>query len=392
MSKIFLLHDPTTIGHHLVYAENFIDWALSRGYTVKFSSVDITGTTLHKKYTSARYKDRVEFIVFDMPGDEVMRFYRENGRRLQVRHIRRLQRRFRPEITFFQYGDYMWPQWNRMADLGETFLTPTYMLLIRGNEAHYIDKETYYSRALKRQLQKESLFEGIMTLDEYQVGSAGGPGHLHFLPDPFMPMQSDGGPLTRHERELMERGEQFLAQTGRKPVILFIGAVVGRKNIHWLLEAAYKNPGYCYVQMGVVYGKRVYNEETARFISHLKREGRYLEIPEFLPNILFYRVLKSLRVKFMPLPYEEHYGSSGIQLMALKFRKPVLVPEHGLMGRRVRDNGLGLTFKNSSKEDFFAKLKIFMTQDPTSYKANIDAFMKGFSKKALYGKLDEVFL
>lgn len=392
MNKVFLLHDPTTIGHHLVYAENFIDWALNRGYTVKFSSVDLSGTYIYKKFTSAQYKDRVEFLTFDMPGDEVLRFYRENGRRLQVRHIRRLQRRLRPEITLFQYGDYMWPQWNRMSDLGEKFLSPTYMLLIRGNESYYIDKETYYSVALKRQLQKESLFEGIITLDEYQVGAAGRSGHFHFLPDPFMPMQSERESLTHHEQELMDRVGQFLVQTGRKPIILFIGAVVGRKNIHWLLEAAYKNPNYCYMQLGVVYGKRAYNEETARFISHLKRDGRYLEISEFLPNILFVRILKSLRVKFMLLPYEDHYGSSGIQLMALKFRKPVLVPEHGLMGRRVRDNGLGLTFKNSSKEDFFAKLKILMTQDPAAYKTNIDAFMKGFSKKALYKRLDEVFL
>jgi glycosyltransferase involved in cell wall biosynthesis len=390
--KLFLLHDPFTLGHHLIYAENFVDWALERGFRVKFSSVDLTGTALYLKYSTGKNAGNVEFIPFDMPGDHVSRFFTDEGNLLQVNHIRQLQRRFNPDITFFQYGDYMWHEWNRMLMEGLRFPTPTYMLLIRGNEAFYLGKETFYSRCLQRQVGEGLLFDGIMTLDEYQVKPGIPHKNFHYLPDPFMPMDGRKLPFTPKEMEILNRIHQFLELTEGKTVVLFMGLVVGRKNFSWLLEAAYRRPECCYMQLGSWYGEKRIDEKSSEIISQLKNENRYLAVEEFLAPRVFSRVLNSPRIKFMLLPYENHYGSSSIQLMALKYGKPTVVPELGLMGRRVKDNGLGMVFENGNREDFHRKVESIMRKDPLDYEDNIRTFMERFSKQSLFRSLDNVFL
>jgi glycosyltransferase involved in cell wall biosynthesis len=390
--KLFLLHDPSIIGHHLVYAENFIDWALERGFRVKFSSVDLTGTDLYFKYSTGRNAENVEFIVFDTPGDHVSRFFTNEGCLLQVNHVRQLQRKFKPDITLFQYGDYMWHEWDRMLTEGRRFHTPTYMLLIRSNEAFYLGKETFYSRALERQIGDGLLFDGIITLDEYQVKPCTPYKNFYYLPDPFMPMVEKERSFMPGELEILSPILRFLEQTGRKTVVLFMGAVVWRKNLSWLLETVFHHPECCYMQLGAWYEKKRNDEETGTIISRLIKENRYLAVEKFLPQRVLVKVLKSHRIKFVPLPYKDHFGSSGIQLMALKYQKPVVVPEHGLMGRRVKDNGLGLVFENENREDFHRKVDIIMHQNPVDYKENIDRFMRGFSKKSLFANLDNIFL
>ena len=88
--KKFLLHDPTTIGHHLIYAENFIDWALSRKFHVYFSGNGVTKTCFYQKFKN---NPHVTFITFTMSGKDSRRFYKNNGPYVQVQHIKKLQKK-----------------------------------------------------------------------------------------------------------------------------------------------------------------------------------------------------------------------------------------------------------------------------------------------------------
>ncbi len=80
---------------------------------------------------------------------------------------------------------------------------------------------------------------------------------------------------------------------------------------------------------------------------------------------------------FVVLPYIDHYGSSGILAHAAAYRKPVIASDFHLLGERVKEYGLGLTFKNNSVnslKDAFSQAISLNTNDRSRMKHNLEKF------------------
>ena len=78
------------------------------------------------------------------------------------------------------------------------------------------------------------------------------------------------------------------------------------------------------------------------------------------------------------LPYRTHLGSSGVMLQALEARRPVLVPDVGLMAERTVRHGLGLTYRHGDYDDLRRQYRRLRAQGPVAYQENIACFLRYF--------------
>ncbi len=74
-------------------------------------------------------------------------------------------------------------------------------------------------------------------------------------------------------------------------------------------------------------------------------------------------------------------------LQAIEFQKPVVVPNIGLMGKRVFENHLGITYKHK-KYDEFKKAVYKMQNEYYNYIPYTITFYEAFSKEAIFKRLD----
>lgn len=80
---------------------------------------------------------------------------------------------------------------------------------------------------------------------------------------------------------------------------------------------------------------------------------------------------------FVVLPYIDHYGSSGILAHAAAYRKPVISSDFHLLGKRVKEYGLGLTFKNNHAESLkhtLAQALLLNKEDRSKIEHNLEKF------------------
>ncbi len=71
----------------------------------------------------------------------------------------------------------------------------------------------------------------------------------------------------------------------------------------------------------------------------------------------------------------------------MEFQKPVVVPNIGLIGKRVFENHLGLTYKHK-KYDEFKKVVYKMQNEYYNFIPYTITFYKSFSKEDIFKRLD----
>jgi hypothetical protein len=91
------------------------------------------------------------------------------------------------------------------------------------------------------------------------------------------------------------------------------------------------------------------------------------------------------------LPYRDFWGSSGVMLQALGYGIPVLVPEEGIMGYRVKKYKLGLTYSNENGS-LSSQLKKFKESSADFFKSSIAEYMKFQTPEQLKKALVNVFM
>jgi len=128
--------------------------------------------------------------------------------------------------------------------------------------------------------------------------------------------------------------------------VLYFGTAGQRKGYDLLLKLAVDNNA-CFIHCGLIDNNQNYEIDVQSLRKRLEREGRLLETNEFISDpVTIECFFKS--TSHLVLPYRNFLGSSGIMLQALGYGIPVLVPDYGLMGFRVKKYNLGLTFNKSS--------------------------------------------
>ena len=80
-------------------------------------------------------------------------------------------------------------------------------------------------------------------------------------------------------------------------------------------------------------------------------------------------------VSHLVLPYRKYYGSSGVMLQALDYGIPVLAPDIGIIGHRIRKYGLGITYDDKDASSLNSQFDYFKELNPKTFEDNIKIYM-----------------
>ena len=218
------------------------------------------------------------------------------------------------------------------------------------------------------------LLDAALYLDETFVASH--PRGALWLPDIFSSRPwsaaTDGDETRRWELEL----RRFMASQGRRPVFVYVGTPQSRRGYDTLLRLAVAEEG-CFVHCGRNEATDPRDEPGAK--RALRDRGGVFETGSSYEDDatadLFLR-----QAAAVVLPYDHHLGSSGVMLQALAAGRPVLVPDEGLMARRVQGFGLGRTYRPGDWDDLRRNCRALFLEGRARYGPGIDAFIAGFSR------------
>jgi glycosyltransferase involved in cell wall biosynthesis len=237
---------------------------------------------------------------------------------------------------------------------------------------------------LKKKLKN---FDAQFWLDEYFAGTTNIKNSF-WLPDISKSFNLKCDYIDDESDLLCSYIDDFLLNNKGKEVLLFFGRDFNRKGFDYLVELALNDHQFIILRAGDSLG----NDENRKLVPKmavLENDARLLNLNYFIksPKVID-KIFNS--TNFIPLPYRDHYSSSGVMLQAMEFNKPVIVPDIGLMGKRVVDNNIGMTYRHKDFTDF--KEAVYkMQKSYDMYINNISNFYSQFSKENIFSHLDLMF-
>ena len=237
-------------------------------------------------------------------------------------------------------------------------------------------------------LPKYHLLDHAICLDEYFVKQHGPP-HI-WMPDIYFAMDEatsrfDGEECARYQETL----DRFLAVNQGREIFFYFGGAEVRKGYDTLLRLAVEEQG-CFIHCGMnidAFGQ--YPHDVIELKEILSSENRFYAIDEFLLSHsaveMFFK-----KIQYLILPYRRHLGSSGAMLLALSYGKPVLVPDIGLMARRVMDHSLGMVYQHENYQDLKKRVQDIKSVLPGRYEPAIQEFMATFTDEKRLAFIDQI--
>lgn len=198
--------------------------------------------------------------------------------------------------------------------------------------------------------------------------------HSYWLPDVFQEFADRIVKDKKSEqRTWIEKLEEFKEKNKGRVLLLYFGTSQFRRGYDTLLKLAAVTDA-CFIHCGLNIGGDKYVHDIDDLRSLLNREGRLFETNQYIedPFCIEY-FFKS--VSHLVLPYRNFYGSSGVMLQALSFGIPVLAPENGIIGYRIKKYGIGDVYNDGKGHLLEKRFGAFIKTDPASFKENIRNYM-----------------
>jgi len=252
---------------------------------------------------------------------------------------------------------------------------------------YYPDLANWLKQKVQKLMLKQKLkyFDRTYWLDEYFVNNTNIQNKF-WLPDISKSFNVDANNDDAEFELLCPQIDNFLINNKGKDVLLFFGRDFNRKGFDFIIELALEDEQFIVLRAGDPLENTDESQEIMEKMSILEKNGRLLNIPKFIKNPIIIRKLFQA-TNYILLPYRDHYSSSGVMLQAIEFQKPVVVPNIGLMGKRVFENHLGITYKHK-KYDEFKKAVYKMQNEHYNYITYTITFYESFSKEAIFKRLD----
>jgi hypothetical protein len=408
MTRRLLLYSPDLVGHPRVYcrviADALVDQdcelVLAMGFTDAIGFAE--SSDLHP------LKDRSQVRILDN------RTLSATARpHLTAADLLALQRRFEVTTTLFIEADKSNAEFSRIA-AGQAPRLLGRNLGIFANTAEWYPGEDSFTGEPKRLIAptlrttlgniKRAIFArresaryfyehtilGAKVLDEVLVKDErlaewfGPP--VYWMPEISRPLAEESGPAG-DDPEFARRQEElnaFLAaNAGREPVLYF-GDAAFYKGYDLFLEFVARTPSICAIHAGRSYDPQEsawfqYDVEALR--QRLRGEGRLYETNEYVSSCR----LKNLYFDVIRLYITTHRLtlSSATAIQAAERERPVLVPDRGLLGYRVRMNHLGGVYAYGNLDDLSRKARELWRGDLTRFSAPARAFWERFSDTAI---------
>lgn len=230
-----------------------------------------------------------------------------------------------------------------------------YPALFHGRQSAGERLRDFRKRILYRLMLRNPALVRVLSLDPYFVGLPGGVSSrkLLALPDPApRPPQMNGHGAPGLPRD--------------RTVMLLFGVLTERKGLIPLLTALALLPAETAANLAVLLSGRV-DPALRGTVAALRRRVEAAR-PEIWLRIDDREVpdadLAALvaRADVILAPYQRFVGSSGVLLWAAGAGKPVITQAYGLLGRYVRDYGLGLVCDTTDPRALAASLMLALEQ------------------------------
>ena len=207
--------------------------------------------------------------------------------------------------------------------------------------ARYMRKRIFLAAALRN-----PHFECLFSLDPYFAEEYSSPTvRVLPLPDGVEPQLPSISPSETRRKWGVE-SERRLA--------LFFGSLAERKGVTQTLDAVRllsreNQTKLCLALVGHV--APAYQDALIEQLDILKKSSR-VQIVKALRFVSDTEMINLFSASdLILLPYQRHAGSSGILVRAAQAGKPVLGSNYGLIGRYIRDFGLGIEVESSRPDD-----------------------------------------
>jgi glycosyltransferase involved in cell wall biosynthesis len=250
-------------------------------------------------------------------------------------------------------------------------------------------KRAVWNRRDTRRFFFERVLIGNGVLDEYWVKDErlaewrGRP--VFWMPELARPGRHDE--TAEEDSDLQTRQAElrtFLQSNGTRAPLLYFGDAAYYKGYDLFLEFLRRNPDTC----GIHAGRPCDAPERALLHAgiealriDLAAQGRLLETNRYVHT----QALKELYFTSVPVYATTHrlMLSSSTVIQALELGIPVLVPDRGLLGYRVRTHGLGDVYRYGDLDDMARKLETLWASDLSRFHAAGRRFWRRFSDEAV---------
>ena len=224
------------------------------------------------------------------------------------------------------------------------FLRPEHLIRLRtglGDFARYMRKRIVLAAALRN-----PHFKCLFSLDPYFAEEySSSTARVLSLPDGVEPQLPSASPS--------ETRRKWGVESGRR-LALFFGSLAKRKGILQTLDAvrllsSENQTKLCLALVGTV--APADQKALMERLEILKKSSRVqiLKALRFVSDTEMINLFSASDL--ILLPYQQHAGSSGILVRAAQAGKPVLGSNYGLIGRHIRDFGLGIEVESSEPDD-----------------------------------------
>ena len=236
-------------------------------------------------------------------------------------------------------------------------------------------------------LKKFPILDAALSIDENFVAHHP---YLKWLPDVF---QQYAESIMKDEKSgekiWIEKLNEFKEKNKGKFLFLYFGTAQYRRGYDILLNLAQKTGG-CFIHCGLRDNNVKFDYDTNNLRSSLKKDGHLFETNQYLADPLCIEHFFN-SVSHLILPYREFYGSSGVMLQALDLGIPVLAPDAGIIGYRIKKHNLGITFKDQNIPSLETQFDHFKNMNPQSFRKSIHAYMNFQTKEQLKNVLVNSF-
>ena len=183
------------------------------------------------------------------------------------------------------------------------------------------------------------------------------------------------------QRAWIGKLDEFKEKNKGRFLFLYFGTAQFRRGYDILLKMAVDNGG-CFIHCGLSTGTEKYVHDINELRSSLSKNGRLFETDQYIedPFCIEY-FFKS--VSHLVLPYRNFFGSSGVMLQALSFGIPILAPEKGIIGYRIKKYQLGITYNDKNATSLNTQFDNFKELDPKTFENSIKIYMNYQSAEQL---------
>jgi hypothetical protein len=174
------------------------------------------------------------------------------------------------------------------------------------------------------------------------------------------------------QRIWIDKLNEFTEKNKGLFIFLYFGTAQKRRGYDLLLKMAIEQNA-CFVHCGLRDDREKYDYDVDEFRKILYDNKRMMETDQYISDpVCIEHFFKS--VSHLVLPYRKFYGSSGVMLQAFTYGIPVLVPEVGIIGYRVKRHNLGLTYKGDFNS-LIEQYKKFKEISKNSFADSINLYM-----------------